>query len=112
MRTTRLAALALLNVEVGRTVGRAVATVPVDGLDGVVTVALDGEVSVTAVGEEALVVNVEADSGGALGDGTGVRTGETDGSRVLLDDVHVLPAGRGRVLGSEGDGAGVGSGVD
>lgn len=88
------------------------ATVPVDGLDGVVAVALNGEVSVTTVGEETLLVNAEVDGAGALGDSSGVRTSETDGSGILLDNIQILPAGRGLVLGSVRDGAGVRCGVD
>jgi hypothetical protein len=89
-----------------------VATVPVDGLDGVVTVSLNGEVGVVAMGEVAVIVDTEVQGAGTLGNGTGVRKGEADGEGVLLDDVQILPAGRGLVLGSVGDSAGVGGGVD
>lgn len=111
-QTTRLAALALLDIEVGSAVGGAVATVPVDSLDGVLAVAINGEVSVTAMSEETLLVDTEVDGASALGDSSGVRTSEADGSGILLHDVQVLPAGRCLVFGSVGDSAGVGGGVD
>lgn len=102
----------LLNPEVHSLVGAAVSTVPVDGLDLGIAIALDGEVVLASVGEVALVVAAKVDHAGAVGGVAGVRDGELDRENSLLDDVEVLEGRGDGVPAGERDGAGVGGGAD
>lgn len=87
-------------------------TVPVDGLDLGIAIALDGEVVLAGVGEVALIVAAKVDGAGALGGVAGVRDGELYGKDSLLDDVEVLEGRGDGVLAGERDGAGVRGGAD
>lgn len=53
-------------------------TIPEDLLGLGFSVAINGEPGIALVGEVALLGLVEADSGGILGDGTGVRAGQAN----------------------------------
>lgn len=113
MILTHLALLgsALLNLQVGSLVLRAVSTVPVDLLGGDIAVAINGEPGPAALSQVALLVDAEASGVGVLRDRTGVRGGEGDGRDAVLDDVQVLPGGGNGALGEVGEGS-VGAGGD
>lgn len=93
--------LELLDVEVDCSILGVVGAVPVDLLGLVVAVAVDGEPVAASLGQVALLVDAEAGGVGALGRGCGVRAGQPDGQDGVLDDVQVLPAGRGLPLRRE-----------
>lgn len=76
-------------------------TVPVDGLDLGIAIALDGEVVLARMGEVAVVVAAKVDGAGALGGVAGVRDGELRGENGLLDDVEVLEGRGDGVLAGE-----------
>lgn len=95
--------LELLDVEVLGAVLGVVGSVPVDLLDRVVTVSVNGEPRLAAVGEKALVVDTESGEVAAFGNGTGVRDGQTDGGDLVLNDVQVLESSGDTVLGGVGD---------
>lgn len=96
-----LAALALLNEQVGSLVLGVVRAVPEQLLDFVFAVAILGEVGVAVVGEVSLVINAEVVGAGAFGGGTGVGDGQRNGLHFVGEDVEVLEAGWGGVLGGE-----------
>lgn len=105
-----LAALALLNPEVGNTLGARVGINPVDDTLRVVAVALNTEVALAVVGEVAVLVDAEAVGAGTLGGSARVRKGQTDRSNLAVDNVQGLEASGGLVLGGEADaGGGVGA---
>lgn len=101
-----LAALALLDVQVGSLVLSIVRAVPEDLLLLSLAVSINGEPGLALVGEEALGVLTEASHAGAVGGGTGV--GDSEGERLHLvgDHVEVLEGSGDGVLGGERDGAG------
>lgn len=81
-------------------------TVPEDLLLLSLAVSINGEIGLTLVGEEALSVLTEASHGGAVGGGTGVGDGESEGLDLVGDHVEVLEGSGDSVLGGERDGAG------
>lgn len=95
--------LELLDPKVGAGILSVVSTIPEDLLGLGFSVAINGEPGVALVGEVALVGLVEADSGGILGDGTGVRAGQANFRDGVLDNVEVLESGGNTVLGGERD---------
>jgi hypothetical protein len=93
--------LQLLNIELLTAVLSVVSSVPEDLLDLVVAVAVNGEPSLAAMGEQTLLVDTKASEVAALGDSAGVREGHTEGRDRVFDNVKVLESGRNSVLGSE-----------
>lgn len=78
-------------------------SVPVDLLDGVVTVSVDGEPGLVTVSEETLVVDTESSDVAVLGDSTRVRDGQTSRGDIVLNDVEVLESSGDTVLSGVGD---------
>lgn len=108
-----LAALALLNPEVDAGILGIVRTVPENLLGSLVlAVAINSEPGVAVVGEVTVLIDAEASGAGTVGDGTGVRTGQTDGGDFVLDDVQALESSGGLGLGGERNGAVVTAGTD
>lgn len=97
--------LILLHPEVDGCVLGIVRAVPEDLLGLALAIPVDGEPVAAALGQVAFLVDAEAGGVGVLGGGAGVGDGQADGRDGVLDDVQVLPAGGGLVLGGEGDGA-------
>lgn len=97
--------LVLLHPQVDGSVLGVVRAVPEDLLGLALAIAVNGEPVTAALGQVALLVDAEAGGVGVLGGGAGVGDGQADGRNRVLDDVQVLPAGGGLVLGGEGDGA-------
>jgi hypothetical protein len=93
--------LELLNVELLGAVLGVVSSVPVDLLDGVGAVSIDGEPGLATVSEEALLVDTESGGVTALRNGTGVGDGHAEGSNRVLNDIEVLESGGDTVLGGE-----------
>lgn len=106
MVLTHLALLgsALLNLEVGSLVLRAVSTVPVDLLGRNIAVSVNSEPGPTALSQVTLLVDTEASGVGVVGNSAGVRLGEGDGRNAVLDDVQVLPGSGDSALGEVGQG--------
>lgn len=67
--------------------------VPIDLLDGVIA-NIGDEQGLIAVGEVALIVDTEAGGGGALRDGSRVRSGQANRLDLVFNNVEILPAGR------------------
>jgi hypothetical protein len=95
--------LELLDVELLRTVLGVVSGVPEDLFHGVVTVAVNSEPSLAAVGEETLLIDTESGDVTALGNSTGVRKGQADGRDGVLHNVKILESCGDTVLGGVGD---------
>lgn len=95
--------LELLDVKVLTAVLSVVSSVPVDLLDGVVTVSVNGEPGLAAVGEKTLVVDTESSEIAALGNGTRVRDGQANGGDLVLNNVQVLESSGDTVLSGVGD---------
>lgn len=91
----------LLHPQVGHAHGAGVGSNPVDGLLGVVTVALDPKVVLAVVSQVALGVGAEAGSAGTLGHVGRVRPGQGHGADGVLDNVETLEASGGRALRGE-----------
>lgn len=104
--------LELLNPKVNSPVRRAVRSVPVDGLLGVVAIAFNGEVVLVRVGEVALLINAKVQHAGTLRQSGRVGPGQPDGENSLLDNVEVLETGGSGGLGGEGDSASIRGRVD
>ena len=79
---------------------------PVDRLLRVGTVALHAEVVLAVVGEVALRVGAEARRAGTFGQRSRVRHSQRDGADGVLNDIQVLEAGGGRLLGREAEARG------
>jgi hypothetical protein len=92
-----------VDVELLATVLGVVTSVPDDLLRRVVTVAIDSEPSLAAVGEETLLVDTESSQVAALGNSARVRNGQADGRDVVLNNVEVLESSGDTALGSVGD---------
>lgn len=92
--------LQLLHKEFLTAVLRAVSTVPKDLLDLVLAVAVNGEPSLAAMGEQTLVVDTKSSGVAALGDSAGVRHGQAEGRYRVLDNVEVLESSGNTVLSS------------
>lgn len=92
--------LQLLNIELLTAVLSVVSSVPEDLLDLVVAVAVNGEPSLAAVGEQTLLVDTKSSGIAALRDSAGVRQGQAEGRDRVLDNVEVLESGGNTVLGS------------
>lgn len=108
LHATGLATLALLNPQVGDTLGAGVAVNPVDNALRVVAIALNAKVLLAVMGEVTVLVDTEAGGAGALGQSGRVREGQTGGGNLAVDNVEVLPTSGSLVLGCEG---GPGGGV-
>lgn len=104
-KRSNLATLALLHPQIGSLEHRVVAAIPVDLLDGVVAVAVDGEPRLAVVGQVAVIVDAEAIHVAAVGHGGRVGDGHAHGQDSVLDDIQVLERSGNGVLGEEGDGA-------
>lgn len=100
---TNLAALALLDVQVGSLVLGVVGAVPVQLLDFLLAVAVLGEVGFAVVGEVALLIDTEVVGAGAIGSSAGMGHGQSDRLHGVRNNVEVLEAGGSGVLGGEGD---------
>lgn len=92
--------LQLLNIELLTAVLSVVSSVPEDLLDLVVAVAVNGEPSLAAMGEQALLVDTKSSGVAALRDSAGVRQGQAEGRDRVLNNVEVLESGGNTVLGS------------
>ena len=114
MVLTHLALLgsALLNLEVGSLVLRAVSTVPVDLLGRDIAIAINSEPGPTALSQVTLLVDTEASGVGVVGNSAGVRLGEGNGRDAVLNDVQVLPGGGDGALGEVGQTTTVGTAGD
>lgn len=76
--------------------------VPVDLLSRSIS-SIGGEPGLVTVGKVAVVVDAEAIDSSTLRDGSRVRSGQTDGLDLILNNVEVLPAGRGFGFRGKGD---------